>query len=110
MKKNLLLFIAVSLAVSVFAQAPKKKPAAPASAPALKNMTDSLSYAIGLSVANFYKEQGFSNINTTVVARAINDALKNGKLQMTEQQGNNLLVNYVQKARSDAASATRKAG
>ncbi|MGZ5287763.1 MAG: hypothetical protein ACXWB9_11280, partial [Flavisolibacter sp.] len=37
----------------------KKIPAKPAvNTPVLKNANDSMSYAIGLSVVNFYKEQG----------------------------------------------------
>ena len=58
-----------------------KKPATPPPPPAavLKNNIDSVSYAAGISVANFYKEQGLANINTAQVTKAINDVLKTNK-------------------------------
>ena len=66
------------------AQAKKKpvaatKTTAAAVPPAtLKNALDSFSYAMGLSIANFYKEQGVQNINNTMVIKALND-MKAGK-------------------------------
>jgi FKBP-type peptidyl-prolyl cis-trans isomerase FklB len=71
---------------------------------------DSLSYAIGLSVANFYKQQNISNINTALVTRAINDVNKKGKLALDEQQANNCLISYVQKAKAEKASGNKKLG
>jgi FKBP-type peptidyl-prolyl cis-trans isomerase FklB len=76
----------------------------------LKNTQDSLSYAIGLSVANFYKQQNISNINTALVTRAINDVNKKGKMLMDEQQANTCLINYVQKAKSEKAAGNKKLG
>src|SRR5687768_10900099 len=60
--------------------------------PVLKNATDSLSYAIGLSVANFYKQQGMGKLNSSCVALAINDALSEKKVLLTEDQSNLLLM------------------
>ncbi len=37
----------------------------------MKNALDSFSYALGLSMAGFYKEQGVININTALVTRAL---------------------------------------
>jgi FKBP-type peptidyl-prolyl cis-trans isomerase len=63
-----------------------------AAAPALKTQTDSLSYAIGLSVANFYKQQGMGKLNTNILAKACNDVLSNNKVLLTEDQANLLLM------------------
>lgn len=63
-----------------------------ATAPVLKNQTDSLSYAIGLSVANFYRQQGMGKLNTNVLAKACNDVLTNNKALLTEDQANLLLM------------------
>ena len=41
----------------------------------LKNQTDSLSYSIGIMVASFYKQQGITNINDTMVNKAIKDKM-----------------------------------
>lgn len=53
------------------------KPATP-STKILKTKDDSLSYAIGLSVANFYKQQGIK-LNTVLVTRALNDIVAQKK-------------------------------
>jgi FKBP-type peptidyl-prolyl cis-trans isomerase FklB len=85
------------------------KPAA-ATAVVLKTQQDSLSYAIGLSLANFYKQQNITNVNTALVIRAITDVNKGGKLQMDEQQANTCIVNYMQKEKAAKASVAKKQG
>ena len=62
---------------------------ATAAAPLLKTQQDSLSYAIGLSLANFYKQQNITNINTAIVVRAVND-VKNNKPLLNEQHSPDL--------------------
>src|ERR1700722_6800969 len=86
------------------------KPATAAAPVALKTTQDSLSYAIGLSVANFYKQQNITNINTALVMRAINDVKKGNKLVLDEQQANQTIVNFMQKAKSEKASVAKKQG
>ena len=87
------------------------KPATTAAAPAvLKTTTDSLSYAIGLSVANFYKQQNITNINTALVMRAINDVNRGNKQALDEQLANQTIVNFMQKAKAEKASAAKKQG
>ena len=76
----------------------------------LKTTQDSLSYAIGLSVANFYKRQNITNINTALVMRAINDVNKNGKLQMDEQQAQSCIYGYMKKNEAEKASGNKKIG
>ena len=107
MKKYVLLALASLPATVTLAQAPaKKKPVAAApkktttaapAAPALKNSVDSFSYAIGLSIASFYKAQGISDINNTLVIKALNDA-KADKPLLNETQVNNCIVSYMQVA------------
>jgi len=78
--------------------------------PTLKSTQDSLSYAIGLSVANFYKQQNITNINTTLVTRAINDVNHQGKLLLDEQQANSCIVNFMQKSKAEKSSGNKKLG
>ena len=61
----------------------------------LKNLTDSASYAIGLSVANFYKQQGFKNLNTTMLAKAISDVQTNKAPAMDEATANETIMFYI---------------
>jgi FKBP-type peptidyl-prolyl cis-trans isomerase FklB len=64
----------------------KAKPAA-TSTSILKTKSDSLSYAIGLSVANFYKQQGIK-LNTVLVTRALNDITTQKKPLLNDEQAN----------------------
>jgi FKBP-type peptidyl-prolyl cis-trans isomerase FklB len=123
MKKYLLLAIGCMPATMIMAQA-KKKPVAATNktskttkttkttaptAPALKNASDSFSYAIGLSIAAFYKAQGINNINNTLVLKALSDA-KAQKPMLSEEQVNTCIVSYMQAAKSQKASGNKKAG
>jgi len=78
----------------------------------LKNEVDSVSYAIGLSVARFYKQANLTNINTAMLVKAINDVKNNGKLVMSEEQANTCMTNFMHKAQEEIskAQAERAAG
>jgi FKBP-type peptidyl-prolyl cis-trans isomerase FklB len=106
--------LAVAIALPSLAQsthpAATHKPATAATPVSLKTTIDSLSYAIGLSVANFYKQQNITNINTALVMRAINDVNKGNKLVLDEQQANQTIVTYMQKAKAEKASVVKKQG
>lgn len=95
-------YFVVGLALfSLSAQAQKKVPKKTApvkakpTAPALKNLNDSVSYAIGLSVANFYSQQGIKNLNASIVSRAINDVFAKSKLLLTEEQANLCVMRFL---------------
>ncbi|MET0634689.1 MAG: FKBP-type peptidyl-prolyl cis-trans isomerase [Chitinophagaceae bacterium] len=88
----------------------KPKPAAKPKAPAtgttavkkttavpvgqLKTLTDSASYAIGVSVASFYQQQGLSNLNSALINKAINDVMGN-KTRLLDDQACNAVMNKV---------------
>ena len=115
MKKFVVLSGLCVMSIGLFAQAAKKpvaakKPATPAPAPAImKNALDSFSYAMGLSIATFYKEQGVQNINSSLVVKALND-IKAGKPLMDDTQANSCMVSYVQEMRGEKAAGNKKAG
>jgi FKBP-type peptidyl-prolyl cis-trans isomerase FklB len=114
-KKFLVSALSLSACMPIMAQvkkAPAKGGGVRSASPALtlKTTQDSLSYAIGVSVANFYKQQNITNINTSLVVRAINDVNKKSKPLMDEQQCNSTIVNYMQKAKADKSAGARKVG
>jgi FKBP-type peptidyl-prolyl cis-trans isomerase FklB len=107
----------MAIAISALAQTAKKT-TAPAHKPAsatgtttttLKNESDSISSAIGVSLANFYKQQNISNINTTILVRAVRDVEANKPI-LSEQQCQSTLFAYVQKQQSEKASGNKKLG
>ena len=110
MKKIFLAFsIAASLTVGAQKGAvPAKKPVAPP--PVLKNMVDSASYAIGVSVANFYKQQGMKSLNASVVSKAITDVLGGKKALLNDQQCNDIIMGYINQAQAAKSKPTIAAG
>jgi FKBP-type peptidyl-prolyl cis-trans isomerase FklB len=114
MKKALI--VACSL-ISLGATAQKKpapvakKPVTPApAAPVLKSLTDSASYAIGLSVANFYAQQGIQKLNPSVVSRAINDVMSGKKPLLDDYQANSTMMRYINQAHETKAQPNISAG
>lgn len=119
--KRLFLVATVSLCVTGIMAQTKKPTTAPATttkpkpattaAPvaSMKNALDSFSYAIGMSIANFYKAQGVSNINNQLVLKALSD-VKANKPALNEEQVNACIVNFMQTARNEKAGPNKKAG
>jgi FKBP-type peptidyl-prolyl cis-trans isomerase FklB len=113
MKKSIFLLSLSILCFQLFAQS-KKKPA-PGTAVqnkpvSLNNQTDSLSYSIGVMVANFYKQQGITKINDTLVNKAMKDEMKGEKTVLTIQQCNQVLMNFIEKAKADKAMLAKEQG
>lgn len=73
----------------------------------MKNSIDSFSYAVGLSMANFYKSQGVQDINSSLLLKAIND-VKAGKSLLTEEQANACMMNVMQEANNKKMAGARK--
>lgn len=111
---NVLLATAASvilLSGTALAQAkkPTPKPAArPVARPAgtsaaarpgvmLRSNNDSLSYSIGLNIAQNMKQQGMTNINSAMLAKGLDDALKGGSMAMSPEQANAVLGAFMQK-------------
>ena len=122
MKQNL---VAALLLFSLAASAQTKKPlsaakpaatkaavkSVPATAAAgLKTLTDSASYAIGISVANFYSQQGMSSINSKVVARAIEDVLAKKTPLMSDQECNTVMMQLMNGAQEKKSQPQIEAG
>lgn len=113
--QKLLIVLLMSVSVASVAQtakkpAPAKKPtttAKPAAGPVFRNQSDSFSYAIGVSIANFYKEQGITNISSALVTKAINDC-REGKPKMNDGEVNNVIMSFMQAKRSEKSAGVRK--
>jgi FKBP-type peptidyl-prolyl cis-trans isomerase FklB len=116
--KRIALFLLIStMAAAASAQAGKKPVSHPAKKPAgqsapapLKNLTDSLSYSIGMMVANFSRQQGITDINSSQVVNAINAEMKGGKPLLDQQQSQQVMMEYVTRLRAQKAEEQKKAG
>jgi len=113
MKKYLFLFSFSLLCFQLFAQSKKKsasKEAETTGPVKLVNQTDSLSYSIGIMVAGFYKQQGIKDINSDLVNRAIQDKMKGDSTVLSEQQCNQVVMTFIEKAKAEKAAAAKKQG
>lgn len=90
----------------------KAKPATAATSKAqtvvMKSDLDSMSYAIGMSVAQFYQKQGIKNFNVALVQKGIGDAAT-GKAVLSDQQMEAAVMAYMQKMQNEKMEATKKA-
>jgi FKBP-type peptidyl-prolyl cis-trans isomerase len=119
MKRSVVILAVLMSASTVFAQTgtkpaakpttaktatkPATKPAAKPAAPAMKNILDSASYAIGMSVANFYKQQGVVNLNSAMIIKGCDDIMKGNKAAFDDNTANNImntLMNMLQAQKS----------
>lgn len=114
-KKYLFIGALGCLSAQGFSQAKPapKKPVAKTTAvkaPVLKNKLDSVSYGIGISIAENLKTQGLDNINTAILAKAVQDALKNQPLLLSKDQVDMSISSYLQQLKADKAAKNREAG
>lgn len=120
MKKLLLSVLLITITGMIWAQSnTKTKPAVKtgvsnpvAQQPTLKTLNDSASYAIGISVASFYKQQGIKSLNTSLVSKAINDILGGKKALMDDDAASmcvNKLLTNVQESKSKPTIEAGKA-
>jgi FKBP-type peptidyl-prolyl cis-trans isomerase len=110
--KRLFLF-AVLITITIFsnAQTGKIKKAPPkAPAVACKNLSDSVSYAIGMSVASFYKSRGITAVNTAMITQAMNDVFAGKPYALDEGASQVVLSNYMNTKKAEKANTNIAAG
>lgn len=80
-----------------------------AAEPLLKNAVDSFSYALGVSMAGFYRAQGIDSIDADLVIRALNDVSDSAQM-MDEAACNNAIISYMQAVKGRKAAANKAEG
>lgn len=128
MKKVFILPVLLVVAMGASAQTktgtttkkPVAKPAAkPVSKPsatvagstvALKTVNDSISYAFGISLAEFLKSQGVSTISYPMLNLAISQSLKQQKTLLDANQANMVIGQMAEKKREQASGEAKLAG
>src|SRR4030095_13284236 len=94
-----------------------KKPTPPKSAGtstalSLKSSLDSFSYAMGMSIGKFYKQQGINSIKTNLMLKGMGDAMNEtkGKALMDEMQANMCMQTFITDLKSKKANETKQRG
>ena len=115
MKQFLIVSLLIAVSVISIAQ-PVKKPVKTTTVkttPApkiLKTLNDSASYAIGVSVGNFYKQQGVTKLNTALVAKAITDLLAGKASLMDDATANTCMNTYMSRLQEEKSKPNIVAG
>jgi FKBP-type peptidyl-prolyl cis-trans isomerase FklB len=107
------IFVLIALAVSSLYATAQTKPAAarpkpaspsrpapktspkPVAAPLLKTLVDSASYAFGVSIANDVKSRGVSNLNSAVLAKAMNDVFAGNATLLSPEKCQDLIMSFL---------------
>lgn len=76
----------------------------------LKSAQDSVSYAIGLSVATSLKGQGIDELNPEVLRQAVANVYADAEHPFTAQEGDQYVRGYMQKQREVQESANQEKG
>ncbi len=89
----------------------KAAPTRSATQPATTSLTsnrDSLSYSIGVNIAQSIKQQGITDLNTAALAKAISDVMTNKPTQLTMEQSQQCLSVFMQKQSAVKMEASQK--
>jgi FKBP-type peptidyl-prolyl cis-trans isomerase FklB len=89
---------------------PVAKPVVKTTAPVCKNLYDSVSYAVGMSVANYYKKSGITNLNAAMVSKAINDILGGKQGVLDEASASAVLNSYINAQSAEKSKVNISAG
>ncbi|MEO6289959.1 MAG: FKBP-type peptidyl-prolyl cis-trans isomerase [Ginsengibacter sp.] len=98
------------------AYAQTKKPVAKTAAekkplqPVAMSATDSLSYAMGLQTASYYKSQGAEKINSDMVKKAYDDVYNNKTPLLSPEQCNVTIQEKLQEYMAEKANAAKTEG
>jgi len=68
-----------------------------ATTPSITTAQDSISYSIGLFMAQNLKQQGINDLNSALLAKGLEDAVKGEKTQLSMEQASQVMNTFMQK-------------
>lgn len=106
----LILFSPLHIALAQVKKAPPRPATHAPKAQQAMTGIDSLSYCIGLQVAQYYKAQGVEQINAEYLKKAFGDVLANRDILFTDEQANMTIQQKLQEYMSKKISAEKEKG
>ncbi len=76
----------------------------------IMNSIDSLSYAMGVQTASYYKSQGAENINTAMIKKAYDDVYNNDSLLISPEACNTTIQQKLQQYMSEKNEKAKEEG
>lgn len=78
--------------------------------PALSNFNDTISYALGLSLAKFYQQQGASRINSKLLSQAVDAVFNKDSVLFSDEKIASILMEADQRFTAEKAAGAKKEG
>ncbi len=75
-----------------------------------KTNAEKVSYSLGVSIATNLQSQGFDSLDTKALTHGFDDVLKKNGLQISEEQANTIIQEYMMRAKTAKASTNVEAG
>jgi len=118
MKKIIIMFVAAAISLGQLSAQQKTKEKSNGTkiktktdnTELFKNSDDSLSYALGLEGALYYKQQGIKNLNSVMVKKAFDDVNNNKTPLIEKEKANMLIQRKLQEYMAAKAKAEKDAG
>ena len=85
-----------------------KKPVAKPVPAKVYSATDSLSYALAIMVADFYKNQGLDRVNSDMIKKAFDDVYNNKPLLISQEQANMTIQEKMQEFMSKKSNGVKE--
>lgn len=76
----------------------------------MSNELYNLSYAIGMSIAESLKNQNLTELDSTIIAEAINDLMQGNEPKISTEEANKIIHNHLEEKRSAAFIANKTEG
>ena len=76
----------------------------------LKNENDSVSYSLGVNIANNIKSQGVDSLNAEAMVKAIKDVYGDGETMISTEECTTIINNYYQALQAKVAAAAKAEG
>lgn len=76
----------------------------------LTTEVDSVSYSIGLNIAENLSNQGLGELNIEALAKGMDDFFAKNDLAISKEQGEQIIQSYMQRKAMEAANVNKKAG
>jgi FKBP-type peptidyl-prolyl cis-trans isomerase FklB len=117
MKRLFLMPSVLMLTMTLHAQTKKgktvsktKTTTSTSTAVSLKSSTDSVSYAVGISLGQFMKGQGITNLNYSTLNKAIDQTIKGQPTLMNADQANQVMSRLAEAKMKNAAEPEKEKG
>jgi len=78
--------------------------------PVLSSFNDTISYALGLSLAKFYQQQGATHIDSKLLSQAVDAVFKKDSVLFTDQEIAGILMSADQRFSEQKAAGAKKEG